>query len=86
MIATTITVTTSPTLLVAATANATRTIYIEPVNGDIHVGGSNVTDATGLVSKLNTITAYILPPRNAMYAVTGSGSKTVRILVPEGDY
>lgn len=86
MIASTITVTTSPTVLVAATANATRTIYIEPVGGDIHVGGSAVTTTTGLVTKKDQISTYLLPPKNALYGITSTGTVTIRILLPEGDY
>ena len=86
MIASTITVTTTPTVLVAATANATRTIYIEPVGGDIHVGGSAVTTTTGLVTKKDNISTYLLPPKNALYGITSTGTVTIRILLPEGDY
>ncbi len=86
MIASTITVTTNPTLLVAATANATRTIYIEPVGTDIHVGGSAVTTTTGLVTKKNDISTYLLPPKNALYGITSTGTVTIRVLLPEGDY
>jgi hypothetical protein len=86
MIASVITVTTSPTLLVAATANATRTIYIEPVGGDIHVGGSTVTTTTGLVTKKDVTSTIDLPPVNALYGVTGMGTVTIRILQPEGDF
>jgi hypothetical protein len=86
MIATIITVTTSPTVLVPATANATRTIYIEPVGGDIHVGGSAVTTTTGLVTKKDDISTYLLPPKNALYAITTTGTVTIRVLQPEGDF
>jgi hypothetical protein len=86
VIASTITVTTSPTLLVAATANATRTIYIEPVGSDIHVGGSAVTTTTGLVTKKDQISTYLLPPLNALYGITNTGTVTIRVLLPEGDY
>ena len=86
MIASTITVTTSPTVLVAATANATRTIYLEPVGGDIHVGGSAVTTTTGLVTKKDQISTYLLPPLNALYGITSTGTVTIRILQPEGDF
>jgi hypothetical protein len=86
MIASTITVTTSPTVLVAATANATRTIYIEPVGGDIHVGGSAVTTTTGLVTKKDQISTYLLPSLNALYGITNTGTVTIRILQPEGDF
>jgi hypothetical protein len=73
-------------VLVAATANATRTIYIEPVGGDIHVGGSAVTTTTGLVTKKDQISTYLLPPLNALYGITSTGTVTIRILQPEGDF
>jgi len=86
MIASVITVTTSPTLLVAETANATRTIYFEPVGNDIHIGGSTVTTTTGLITKKDTISTFDLPPQNALYGVTSMGTVTIRILQPEGDF
>lgn len=86
MIASTITVTTSPTLLVAATANATRTVYFEPVGSDIHVGGDTVTTTTGLVTKKDVTSTFLVPPLNALYSVTSTGTVTIRILQPEGDY
>ena len=86
MIASTVTVTTSPTLLIAETKNATRTIYLEPVGTDVHVGGSAVTTTTGLVTKKDVTSTFLLPPLNALYAVTGAGTVTIRILQPEGDF
>lgn len=86
MIASTITVTTSPTLIIGETANATRTIYLEPVGNDVHIGGSAVTTTTGLVTKKDVITMMILPPQNGLWAVTGTGTVTVRLMQPEGDF
>jgi len=86
MIASVITVTTSPTLLIAATATATRTIYFEPVGSDIHIGGSTVTTTTGLVTKKDVTSTMVLPPQNALYGVTATGTVTIRILQPEGDF
>ena len=86
MIASTVTVTTTPTLLIAATENATRTIYLEPVGNDIHIGGSAVTTTTGLVTKKDVVTMMILPPQNALYGITGTGTVSIRILQPEGDF
>lgn len=86
MISSTVTVTTTPTLLVAETANATRTIYIEPVGADIHIGGSAVTTTTGLVTKKDVTSTIDLPPLNAIYGVTATGTVTIRILQPEGDF
>lgn len=86
MIASIVTVTTSPTLLIAQTKNATRTIYLEPVGSDVHVGGSAVTTTTGLVTKKDVTSTFLVPPLNALYGVTSTGTVTIRILQPEGDY
>jgi hypothetical protein len=86
MIASLITITTSPTLIIGETANATRTIYLEPVGTDVHIGGSAVTTSTGLVTKKDVITMMILPPQNGLWAVTSTGTVTIRVLQPEGDF
>ena len=86
MIASVVNVSTTATLLVAATANATRTIYLEPVGADVHVGGDAVTTATGLVTKKDVVSTFLLPPKNALYAITGAGTVDVRILQPSGDF
>jgi len=86
MIASIVTVTTSPTLLIAETQNATRTIYLEPVGTDVHIGGSAVTTTTGLVTKKDVISTILVPSLNALYGVTSTGTVTVRVLQPEGDY
>ena len=86
MIASVVNVTTTATLLVAATANATRTIYLEPVGTDVHVGGSAVTTTTGVVTKKDVVSTFVLPPKNALYAITGAGTVDVRILQPSGDF
>ena len=86
MIASVVNVTTTATLLVAATANATRTIYLEPVGTDVHVGGSAVTTTTGLDTKKDVVSTFLLPPKNALYAITAAGTVDVRILQPSGDF
>lgn len=86
MIASLITITTSPTLIIGETANATRNIYLEPVGQDVHIGGSAVTTSTGLVTKKDVISMMILPPQNGLWAVTSTGTVTVRVLQPEGDF
>ena len=86
MIASVVNVSTTATLLVAATANATRTIYLEPVGTDVHIGGSAVTTTTGLVTKKDVVSSFLLPPKNALYAITGAGTVDVRILQPTGDF
>ena len=86
MIASVVNVSTTATLLVAATANATRTIYLEPVGSDVHVGGDAVTTTTGMVTKKDVVSTFLLPPKNALYAITGAGTVDVRILRPSGDF
>ena len=86
MISTTITITTSPTVIIAETQNATRTIYLEPVGNDIHIGGSAVTTTTGLVTKKDVITPLTLPPQNGLWGVTAAGTVTLRLMYPEGDF
>lgn len=86
MIASVVNVSTTATLLVAATPNATRTIYLEPVGSDVHVGGDAVTTTTGLVTKKDLVSTFLLPPKNALYAITGAGTVDVRILRPSGDF
>ena len=86
MIASVVNVSTTATLLVAATANATRTIYLEPVGSDVHVGGDAVTTTTGLVTKKDLVSTFLLPPKNALYAITNAGTVDIRILRPSGDF
>ena len=86
MISSVITVTTSPTLLVAATATATRIIYLEPDSGDVHIGGSTVTTANGLTITNGSQFVIELPPQNALYGVTGTGTHSCRIMQPKGDF
>ena len=86
MISSAIPVTTTATLLVASTPTATRTIWIEAVGNDIHLGGSNVTTSTGLTLKNGEQTYLVLPPLNSLYAITNAGTHNCIILKPSGDY
>jgi len=86
MISSSISVTTTATLLVSATENATRTIWLEAVGNDIHLGGSNVTSTTGLTIKGGSQTYLVLPPLNSLYAITSAGTHQCIILQPSGDY
>ena len=86
MISSVIPVTTTATQLVAETPNATRTIWIEAVDNDIHLGGSNVTATTGLTITKGAQTYLVLPPHNSLYAVTAAGTHNVIILQPSGDF
>jgi len=86
MISSAIPVTITATQLVAATPNATRTIWIEATTNDIHLGGSNVTTTTGLTVTKGAQTYLVLPPHNSLYAITAAGTHNVIILQPSGDF
>ena len=86
MISTAITVTSTATLLVASTPTATRTIWLEAVGNDLHIGGSNVTTSTGLTIKNGDKLSFELPPLNSLYAIVNTGSHTCIVLKPSGDY
>ena len=86
VISSAVSVTTTATLLVASTPNATRTIYIEPIGTDVHLGGDNVTTANGITTKKDVITTFVLPPLNDLYAVTATGTVSVLVLKPSGDF
>ena len=81
-----ITVTTTATLLMAATQTATRHIYINPGANDTYIGGSNVTSTDGVVLPKNAVAEIVLPPLNALYGITASGSHTIHVLQPSGDF
>lgn len=86
MISSSISVTTTATLLIASTPTATRTIWIEAVDNDVHLGGSNVTTATGLRLTKGAQISFVLPPLNSLYAVVATGIHNVIVLKPSGDF
>ena len=86
MNSTQITLTTTPTVIVASTPAATRTIYIHPGANDILIGGSNITAANGLPLEKNVVTQIEIPPQNALYGITVSGSHAINVLTPSGDF
>lgn len=86
MISSTKTITTTATLLVASTLTATRTIWVEAVGNDIHIGGSNVTTSNGLTVKNGDKLTVVLPPLNSLYAIVNSGSHTAIVMEPSGDF
>lgn len=86
MISTAITVTTTATQIVASTPNATRTIWLEAVGNDINLGGSNVTTSNGITLKNGSQISIVLPPQNSLYAIVNSGSHTIKVFQPSGDY
>jgi hypothetical protein len=81
MISATITVATTPTLLVAA-ATGTRTIYLHVTgNTAIFIGGANVTTATGTATEKHTTPIpIILRDGDSLYGIVASGTVDMRVL------
>jgi len=86
MISSVATVTSTASIIVAKTSSATRTIVLQPDASDIHIGGSDVTITNGLTVTKGTQFTFVLPPQQDLYAVVSTGSHTVRIFRPSGDF
>ena len=81
MISATITVATTPTLLVAG-ATGTRTIYLHVTgNSAVYIGGATVTTAAGLATEKHTSPIpIILRDGDSLYGIVTSGTADVRVL------
>ena len=81
MISATVTVATTPTLLVAA-ATGTRTIYLHVTgNTTIYIGGATVTTATGTATEKHTSPIpIILRDGDSLYGIVASGTADMRVL------
>jgi hypothetical protein len=81
MISATVTVGTTPTLLVAA-ATGTRTIYLHVIgNTAVYIGGATVTTAAGLATEKHTSPIpIILRDGDSLYGIVASGTADVRVL------
>jgi hypothetical protein len=84
MKSTVVTVTTSPTLLIAAD-NQNRVCYLHSGTGSIYVGGSDVTAANGIHLSNGTTMEITLPINETIYGVTQSSTHTMRMLTPDVD-
>jgi hypothetical protein len=81
MISTTVTVGTTPTLLMAG-ATGTRTIYLHVTgNTTIYIGGATVTTATGTATEKHTTPIpIILRDGDSLYGIVSSGTADMRVL------
>lgn len=81
-----ITVTTSPTLLVAAD-DIPRTIYIHVVgNSTVYLGDSTVTTTNGLATEKHTAPlTFFVPQNQTIYGIVAADTANVRILTPDVD-
>jgi len=79
--ATTITTTAQKIL---AKSNSFRTIYIHVVGaGTIYLGDSTVTSTNGLLTEKNAVPlALEIPAQEELWAVTASGTESLRLLIP----
>jgi len=81
MISTTVTVGTTPTLLMAG-ATGTRTIYLHVTgNTTIYIGGATVTTATGTATEKHTSPIpIVLRDGDSLYGIVTSGTADMRVL------
>jgi hypothetical protein len=79
------TVTTTPSLLIAA-APSNRSIYIHVIGtGVVYLGGSDVTSANGLLTEKNAVPFSVELPANEPLWAVSAGTEEVRILRPSKD-
>jgi hypothetical protein len=84
MKAVSITVTTSPTLLIGAD-NQNRIVYLHSTSGSTYLGNSSVASSTGLHLPNNDTLEVHLPFGESLYGIAGSGTTDVRVLTPDSD-
>lgn len=81
-----VTVTTSPTLLVAAD-DTHRSVYLHVVgNATVYLGSETVTTTNGLATEKHTSPIeIIIPSRQTLYGIVESSTENVRVLTPDID-
>ena len=83
MISNSVTVTTTAALIVAS-SQSWRTVYIHVLGaGTVYLGESDVTSSNGLLTEKNAVPQTLeIPAGEELWAVTGSGTETLRIMKP----
>jgi hypothetical protein len=83
MISTATTVTTTPQRILAK-SNSFRTVYVHVIGvGVVYLGGSDVTSTNGLLTEKNAVPLVLdIPAQEELWAVTGSGTESLRLLTP----
>lgn len=84
MKSTAVTVTTSPTLLIAAD-NQNRICYLHSGTGSVYIGGADVTSSTGIHLSNGTTIEITMPINETIYGITSSSTQTMRVLTPDLD-
>ena len=84
MISSATTVTTTAQRILAK-SNSYRTVYIHVQgNGIVYLGGSTVTSVNGLLTEKNAIPLQLeIPAQEELWAVTASGTESLRLLLPD---
>ena len=83
MISTTTTINTTAQKILSK-SNSYRTVYIHVTGaGTVYLGGSDVTSSNGLLTEKNAVPLQlVIPAQEELWAVTASGTESLRILTP----
>ncbi len=85
MKSTAVTVTTTPTLLVASD-DLNRWIYIHNSGGaKIYIGNGNVTTASGYHIGNAESQQLFVPAHETLYGVVAAGTNAIQVLTPDSD-
>jgi len=85
MISKAVTVTTSPTLIVAAD-NIPRTVYIHNEGGaKIYLGGADVSTGNGFHLGNGESQDIFVPINEKLYGIVASSTNTINVLTPDLD-
>jgi hypothetical protein len=84
MISSAITVTTTAQRILAK-SNSFRTVYIHVQGGGtVYLGGPTVSSTNGLLTEKHAVPlALDIPAQEELWAVTASGTESLRLLLPD---
>ena len=76
-------ITTTASKIMSA-STAVRTIYIHVLGaGTVYLGDATVTSSNGFLTEKNAVPLTIeLPANEELWAVTGAGTESLRLLIP----
>ena len=69
-------------VLIHNTSFGSQTVYIQSTTQDIHLGGSNVSSASGLDVPKSGSTQVFMDEQETLYAIATTGTATVKVLSP----
>ena len=69
-------------VLIHNTSFGSQTVYIQSTTQDIHLGGSNVSSASGLDVPKSGFTQVFMDEQETLYAIATTGTATVKVLSP----